>query len=176
MKNFEFGRNASFVPCFERCCRYFLQWIEDELLVMLYSPILCIVTCFQEINDRMEYLINKIVRQITAHAESLHEEVEVMAKVGNNQLNITTRKHSSRMLTVRLCSSGGKPFPTTWMPYASEYPIPKYVTPLPTKKGHGTRDQEGTWHQRYPNPAPNIMIDTRLWKHYLPTTIVAGGV
>ena len=52
---------------------------------MLYSPILCVVTCFQEINDRMEYLINKIVRQITAHAESLHEEVEVMAKVRNNK-------------------------------------------------------------------------------------------
>ena len=51
-----------------------------------------IVTCFQEINDRMEYLINKIVRQITAHAESLHEEVEVMAKVRNNQskINITS--------------------------------------------------------------------------------------
>ena len=59
---------------------------------MLCSPILCIVTCFQEINDRMEYLINKIVRQITAHAESLHEEVEVMAKVRNNQskINITS--------------------------------------------------------------------------------------
>ena len=29
----------------------------------------------------MAYLIDKIVKQITAHAESLHEEVEIMAKV-----------------------------------------------------------------------------------------------
>ena len=37
----------------------------------------------------MAYLIDKIVKQITAHAESLHEEVEILAKVSeNNRINI----------------------------------------------------------------------------------------
>ena len=80
------------------------------------------------------------------------------------------------MRTARLYSSRGTPFPTPWMPYAPGYPTPKYPTaPHPAER---TWDQEGIWHQRYPNPPPpvNKMTDTRLWKHYLPPTTVAGGI
>ena len=35
----------------------------------------------QEINDRMAYLIEKIVRQIREHAESLHQEVDMITQV-----------------------------------------------------------------------------------------------
>ena len=58
-----------------------------------------------------------------------------------------TRKHSSRMHTARFCSSGGIPYPrhpTTRRNMGPEIPYPQ------KGQGHRTRDQEGTWHQRYP--------------------------
>ena len=48
-------------------------------------------------------------------------------------------------------------YPRPWIPYpwypTSQYPTPiPYPFPdtLPPPKGHGTTDQKGTWHQRYP--------------------------
>ena len=68
---------------------------------------------FQEINDRMEYLINKIVRQITAHAESLHEEVEVMAKVRNKPIKNQYYQYKYR-LTLQVYDSS-RPLPYVGM-------------------------------------------------------------
>ena len=51
----------------------------------------------------MAYLIDKIVKQITAHAESLHEEVEIMAKVSeNNRINIVNINDTKMQFFARI--------------------------------------------------------------------------
>ena len=77
-------------------------------------------------------------------------------------------------------------YPTPQVPYLPIYPIPRILYPLDTllqnghgtgdtltsgrnmgpeipypKKGHGTKDQEGTWHQRYPTPRKDMRPGTR---------------
>ena len=81
-----------------------------------------------------------------------------------------TRKHSRRMRTARFCSSGKIGYPRG-IPYPQkEY---KTIYTLPPQKGHEIGDQEGTWLQIY--PIRPLWTDKHLWKHYLPTTSLAGG-
>ena len=93
------------------------------------------------------------------------------SSVRKKPMFLPTRKHSRRMRTAHFCGSGGgdpttrypDPHPVTVpsryrnspSPESLNPPIPylpRYPTPI--LKGHGTRDQEGTWDHRYPPPPP----------------------
>ena len=53
-------------------------------------------------------------------------------------------------------------------------PIPPYIHP-PTHPWTYQHHPKGTWYQRYQSPRKDMWRDRHLWKHYLPTTLFAGG-
>ena len=103
---------------------------------------------------------------------SVYDSRYVRSGYGENAKLLSYRKHSSRMRTTRFFSFGEGMYQGSRVGYTHPPPKRNMGPEIPYSwKGHGMRDQEGTWHKSYPtHPAPNRMTDRCLWQHYLPKT------